>query len=84
MASLYVVDRNLVIRFGKITYQFHRRLENGQILQFENQITGEYKTFGLSEFHNKVQTGGSIPILGVQKIAVYLMMKGKPASGFSS
>jgi putative transposase len=78
MASLYTLDRNLVVRFGSVTYQFNRRLEDGQVVQFENLITGEYKTFGLSEFHSKVQTGVLTPILGVQDDRL-LNDEGKPA-----
>lgn len=77
MAALYVLDRNLVVRFGNVTYQFNRKLEDGQVVQFENQVTGEYKTFGLSEFHSKVQTGVLIPILGIQDDRI-LNDEGKP------
>lgn len=77
MASLYVLDRNLIVRFGNVTYQFNRKLEDGQVVQFENQVTGEYKTFGLSEFHSKVQTGVLTPILGVQDDRL-LNDQGKP------
>lgn len=78
MATLYVLDRNLVVRFGNVTYQFNRKLEDGQVVQFENQVTGEYKTFGLSEFHSKVQTGVLIPVLGIQDDRL-LNDQGKPA-----
>ena len=66
MTALFVIDRSLVVRFGNITYQFNRKLDNGKIVQFENQLTGEYKTFSLTDFYSKVQTGVLVPILGVQ------------------
>jgi putative transposase len=78
MAALFVLDRSLVVRFGNITYQFNRKLENGQIIQFENQITGEYKTFALSDFYSKVQAGVLVPLLGIQDDRL-LNGNGKPA-----
>ncbi len=66
MTALFVIDRSLVVRFGNITYQFNRKLDNGKIVQFENQHTGEFKTFSLADFYSKVQTGVLVPILGSQ------------------
>jgi putative transposase len=77
MAALFALDRNLVVRFGNVTYQFNRKLDNGQIVQFENQHTGEYKTFGLADFYSKVQTGVLIPVLGVPDDCL-LNDQGKP------
>ena len=77
MAALFVLDRSLVVRFGNITYQFNRKLENGKIVQFENQHTGEYKTFTMADFYSKVQAGVLVPILGAQDERM-LNEQGKP------
>lgn len=67
MAASFVVDKNLVVRFGNTTYQFNRFLNEGQTVQFENQHTGEYKNFELTDFYRKVQTGVLQPLIGNNK-----------------
>lgn len=66
MAALFALDRSLVIRYGNITYQFNRMLTlaTGQAVQFENQLTGEYKNFDLTAFYRDVQHGILVPVLG--------------------
>lgn len=50
MVARISLDRSLVIRFGNVTYQLNRLLDDRRRIQFENQITGEYKTFELARF----------------------------------
>jgi len=39
-------------------------LNSGQVVQFENQLTGEYKNFELTAFYRDVQHGILVPVLG--------------------
>jgi putative transposase len=64
MTTFFTIDRSLIIRIGSILYQFHRQLDSGQTLQFENQMTGELKIFKCSEFYRNVETGIIIPVTG--------------------
>jgi putative transposase len=64
MTTSFAIDRDLVVRFGKATYEFNRYLNDHQTLQFENQQTGEYRSFQLTDFYRKVRDGVLQPVLG--------------------
>lgn len=70
MTAMIAIDNSLVVRFGNATYQFNRYLEERQKVQFENQATGEYKTFTLSEFYSNIEHQVLIPILGDDKASL--------------
>jgi putative transposase len=57
MSATIVLDRQLVVRFGQITYQFHSMHNDRARVQLMNQETGEILNMDMVEFCSKLRLG---------------------------
>lgn len=61
MSATIVLDRELVVRFGHINYQYHNMLDNRSRIQLMNQETGEFKVMDMADFCSRLRTGQLVP-----------------------
>jgi len=68
MATRVSIDKSLVVRHGRATYQFNRLFDDRRQIQFENQLTGEYRAYALTRFFAMLQSGDMAIVQGEQVI----------------
>jgi len=66
MSARISIDTGLVVRYGAVTYRMNNFIDNRSAVMFQNQETGEFRKFAMSEFVAKLQSGALVPVIGDQ------------------